>query len=279
MKKELYLDNQKIVYFEEGTGFPFLIIHGWGGAVSPSANLNFQRLLAEQGFHVFVISMPGFGESSLPELKTKTDEMTECVLKFVEKLEIKEFVIYGHCFGGLIAIKLAKRCPEKIKSLILCGVPSPKIIKTLTKISFLGLGPFFLIALLTWLFMPSVFTLKGLRKWIKLQANFYKRKKAIMLRAWKRVMLQDFEKNYLGIEKINIPTFIVRGEKDNIVIKKGFEFFKHIPNSKFKVISKVGHSIQLDSPEILTKEVTIFANTVIKSNNKDLPEQEKIFTI
>jgi len=262
MKKEVFLGEQKIVYYQKGRGSPFLIIHGWGGSVSPHHNLKFQEILAKKGFRVLVISLPGFEESSLPTLKTNNDEITESILKFADKLNLKQFFIYGHCLGGLIALKLARLYPKRIKGIILCAVPSPFAVKILMKVGFLGLILFLLVAELSQFFLPPVYFFKRLRKWLKAQFKFYKRKHGIMWKAWKRIMLKDFKETFLGIEKIKAPTLIVLGDKESFIIKNGVNFFKKIPGSIFKVILGANHSVQLDASEKLVGEIVSFIETI-----------------
>ena len=262
MKKEVFLGEQKIVYYQKGKGSPFLIIHGWGGSASPRHNLKFQEILAKRGFRVLVISLPGFEESSLPTLKTNNDEITESILKFADKLNLKQFFIYGHCLGGLIAVKLVRLYPKRIKGIILCAVPSPFAVKISMKVGFLGLILFLLVAELSQLFFPPIYFFKRLRKWLREQFKFYKRRHGIMWRAWKRIMLKDFKETFLAIEKIKTPALIILGDKENFIIRKGVDFFKKIPGSVSKVILGANHSVQLDAPEKLVGEIVSFIKTI-----------------
>jgi len=264
MQKELFLGDQKIVYYEKGKGAPFLIIHGWGGSTSPVHNLKFQEILAKKGFRVFVIALPGFGDSSLPTLKSNEDEITESVIKFADKLKLKRFFIYGHCFGGLTAIKIGKLHPNRVKGIVLCAVPSPFMLKNVTKVGYLGLILFLLIAELSQLFLPPVYFFKRLRRWLHRQFKFYQRKRGAMWRAWKRVMKKDFEEIFADIEKMKIPVLIIFGTKENPLIKGGANFFKRIPNSVLKIIPGANHSVQIDAPEKLVEEITLWLDKSVK---------------
>ena len=256
MQKELFLGGQKIVYYEKGKGAPFLIIHGWGGSASPVHNLKFQELLAKKGFRVFVIALPGFGESSLPALKSNEDEITESVIKFADKLKLKRFFIYGHCFGGLIAIKIGRLYPQRVKGIVLCATPSPLVVKALMRVGYLGLIMFLFIAELSQIFLPPVSFFRKLRRWLHRQFKFYQRKKATMWRAWKKIINKDFKEAFVDIEKTTAPVLIIFGTKENPLIKSGAKFFKQIPDSVLKIVSGVNHSVQIDAPEKLVREIT-----------------------
>ena len=263
MQKELFLDNQKIVYYEKGKGAPFLIIHGWGGSTSPIHNLKFQEILAKKGFRVFVIALPGFGDSSLPALKTNEDEITESVIKFADKLKLKRFFLYGHCLGGLIAIKIGRLYPKRVKGIVLCAAPSPFMVKTLMRVGYLGLILFLLIAELSQIFLPPVSFFRRLRRWLHRQFKFYQRKKATMWRAWKRIMNKDLDA-FIDIEKLTTPVLIVLGTKDNALIKRSVNFFKKIPDSALKFIVGASHSVQVDAPEKLVEEITLWLDESVK---------------
>ncbi len=264
MQKELLLNDQKIVYYEKGRGVPFIIIHGWGGSTSPIHNLKFQELLAQKGFRVFVIALPGFGESSLPELKSNEDEITESVIKFADKLKLERFFIYGHCFGGLIAIKIGRLYPHRVKGIVLCAVPSPFTVKTLMKGGYPGFILFLLIAELSQIFLPPVYFFRRLRRWLRQQFKFYQRKRGTMWRAWKRIMDKDFKKVFVDIEKMTAPVLIVLGAKESPLIKSGAGFFKQIPNSASSCIIGANHSVQIDAPEKLAEEIVRWLDKFVK---------------
>lgn len=264
MQKELFLNDQKIIYYEKGRGVPFLIIHGWGGSTSPAHNLKFQELLAKKGFRVFVIALPGFGESSLPAIKGDEDEITESVVKFADKLKLKRFFLYGHCFGGLIAIKITRLHPHRVKGVVLCATPSPVVVKNLMRVGYLGLILFLLIAELSQIFLPPVYFFRRLRKWLGRQFKFFARRKATMWRAWKRIMNKDFKEVFGDIEKVTTPVLIVLGTKENPLIKSGVNFFKKIPDSVLKIIVGANHSVQIDAPEKLVDEIMRWLDESVK---------------
>ena len=256
MQKELLLNDQKIVYYEKGKGVPFLILHGWGGSTSPVHNLKFQEILAKKCFRVFIISLPGFGDSSLPTLKSNEDEITESVIKFADKLKLKRFFLYGHCFGGLIAIKIGRLHPSRVKGIVLYATPSPFVVKTLMKVGYLGLILFLLIAELSQIFLPPISFFKKLRKWLHRQFKFYRRRRGTMWRAWERIMNKDYKEVFIDIKKMITPVLMVLGTKEIPLIKNGVKFFRQIPNSVSRYVVGADHSLQIDAPEKLVTEIT-----------------------
>ncbi len=263
MKKEIFLNGKKIVYYEEGNGFPFIIIHGWGGSVSPLHNLKFQEYLAKRGFRVFVIALPGFGESSLPNLKTKTDDFIDCIAEFCEELNLKKCIIYGHCLGGFVALKFTKFYPNLTKALILYGVPSPKLTKFLmAELSYFWLIPLVVFAYAFRLLMPPVFFLRNLRNWFQKQYIFYTRGQVRMLKAIRKLFSRGFNESISAISEPGTPTLVIRGAKENFFITNGCNFFSKFPKANYEIVPNFGHSLQIEAPEKLSKIITNFANSI-----------------
>ena len=69
-------------------------------------------------------------------------------------------------------------------------------------------------------------------------------------------MNKDFKEVFVDVEKMALPVLIILGTKENPVIRSGTRFFKRIPHSVLKIISGANHSIQIDAPEKLVKEIT-----------------------
>ena len=78
------------------------------------------------------------------------------------------------------------------------------------------------------------------------------------------MMNKDFKEVFVDVGKMTIPVLIILGAKENPVIRSGTNFFKRIPNSVSKVIIGVNHSIQIDAPEKLVREITRWLDKKIK---------------
>ena len=105
-------------YFEGGSGQPLVFLHGAGGAVAEDP---FLAKLAER-FHVFAPLLPGYGDSEeCPTLRDMLD-FTLHGWDVVAALGLKDPILVGHSFGGLVVQVLLDR------GLGACGVaidPAP----------------------------------------------------------------------------------------------------------------------------------------------------------
>lgn len=112
--------------FAGGDGPPLLLLHGFGGAA-----WNFTAmagLLA--GRRLVVPDLPGHGGSSAlpaPSLAGFAD--------VVAGLLDEPAAVFGHSMGGVVALRLAERHPELVRSLVLAapaGIASSSRISTIT---------------------------------------------------------------------------------------------------------------------------------------------------
>jgi pimeloyl-ACP methyl ester carboxylesterase len=97
------------------TGHPIVILHGWGHS------LESLRPMAQHLAHlatVYLVDLPGFGKSPMPEEVWDTFQYAERIIAFLDSQGIEKADILGHSFGGKIALCLAIRHPERIRKLI-----------------------------------------------------------------------------------------------------------------------------------------------------------------
>ena len=74
------------------------------------------QYLADQGYNVFALDLPGHGNSEGQSLKS-IEEMAIGLIKLL-RFRFKRFNIMGHSQGCLIALEYKYKFPEKIKNLI-----------------------------------------------------------------------------------------------------------------------------------------------------------------
>jgi pimeloyl-ACP methyl ester carboxylesterase len=98
--------------FDGGEGPPLLLVHGFGGAA-----WNFSELAPLlPGRRLIIPDLPGHGASSplpAPTLTGFADVLAEILDQPVDVL--------GHSLGGVVALRLAERHPELVRSLVLAA--------------------------------------------------------------------------------------------------------------------------------------------------------------
>ena len=113
MDKKLFKYGElNIVYYEGGTGWPVVLLHGWG------CSNETMKAVAEHlapSFHVYNFDLPGHGESDEPRVAWSTVEYKEMLKTFFAEMGIEKPILIAHSFGGRLSIRLgAEHIPHKM---------------------------------------------------------------------------------------------------------------------------------------------------------------------
>jgi pimeloyl-ACP methyl ester carboxylesterase len=117
--RRTWVDDRPALYGVVGEGLPVLFLHGW--AVGLRTYRHAIARLADLGCRVYAPNLPGFGRT--PELPGRSRSFAgyaDWVAGFCDAVHLDEkaFVV-GHSFGGGVAVKLAHRHPERVRTLVL----------------------------------------------------------------------------------------------------------------------------------------------------------------
>jgi pimeloyl-ACP methyl ester carboxylesterase len=105
------------------------MLHGWGQSKSDLLPLG--ELLSTVA-RVTVVDLPGFGESPRPEEVWGTGDYAECLINFLDSRNIESSILFGHSFGGRVALRCAGLHPQRVQSLVLmsaAGLPRRRSLK------------------------------------------------------------------------------------------------------------------------------------------------------
>ncbi len=112
------VDGVVCAYEQIGSGPAVILLHGWaqaGKTWSSSASV-----LGEH-FTLYILDLPGFGESDTPQAAWTVETYADFVNKFAVTLQVAPCAIIGHSFGARIALTYASRFPIKKIVLISMG--------------------------------------------------------------------------------------------------------------------------------------------------------------
>ncbi|MBU2635455.1 alpha/beta hydrolase [Patescibacteria group bacterium] len=234
----MIIKGLKINYKTLGEGNSLLILHGWG-----SRSDNWQRvgeMLAEKGIKVIIPDLPGFGQSQKPPRAWNLDDYCDFVEEFVKILNLANFSLLGHSFGGALAVKCGLKFPEKIDKLFLASAVCIRK-KTFKNKLFKFLSKFLKIKTP---FLRKVFYRK----------SDYLSVEGTMKEIYLKLIKQDLSD---VLSQIQIPTVIIWGEKDNITPLSDAKIINQkIKDSKIEIIPNVGHDLNLKTPEKLAEVIS-----------------------
>lgn len=269
------VNGLRICYVEEGSGENIVFIHGWQSSSKCwQYNLDY---FAKKGYQILALDLPGFGKSSKPKINYSTTHFSETLRKIIEKKEMEKATLVCYSAATFIGIDLALSIPQKIESLVLVGAPGnfgnfakrkilarflfgKPLIRFITVFTFLTLKLYLIIKLLT---SHSKNESRKISKLIRLRLSFlsYKSPYVYALHSWAtNIIRENFNEEKLS--KINLPTLIIRGEKeflDLFASPRNSQFLlSNIRNSKLATLKNCGHYSMAEEPETFNKTVHNF---------------------
>lgn len=115
---KLEIINGEIIHYKKlGNGEKKLImIHG---NICSSEHFNSIIPYLPQNYTVYLLDLPGFGESTYNNSRTKIEEFSDVIFEFTSKLKLEVFSLLGWSAGGCICMEFAASYPKKVSNLIL----------------------------------------------------------------------------------------------------------------------------------------------------------------
>lgn len=248
--RHVELGGSSIHYREGGKGPPVLLVHGW--IESSWCWLRIWKDVARE-HRAFALDLVGFGQSTPPEGTHPFDvhSNAEVVERFLEERVRTPAHIVGHSMGGMIALILATRRPELIRSLTLMSAPID--------------GPNAVARLLQLVGLPvvrdSTFRLLRSRGVARFLSNYFVYKTDVPDHMIEDAMRMTPEalfgsaRSILStnlaplLSKVRVPSLVLFGDKDRVVdIGQGALAADRIRDAEFRILRNCGHCPQIEEP-------------------------------
>lgn len=244
-KKRIRVGPARIYYQEIGEGPPVILIHGLAGS-SRWWKRNIEALA--EHFHVYVVDLIGFGQSK-GRHKFVLDEAAGYLRDWMDRLGLDEANIIGHSMGGVIAIDMAARFPERVHRLVLVDAATFTFEHTLIQ-NAMGLAK-------TLWYLPLGFI--PLLVTDALRAGPW-----TLWKAGRELLTTDIT---TALRQVSVPVLIVWGERDTTVpIDIGEHLREELPGAELVVIEKAGHNPMWDRPEAFNQIVISFLQCSTESD-------------
>ncbi|TSC94070.1 MAG: alpha/beta hydrolase fold protein [Parcubacteria group bacterium Licking1014_1] len=243
---EVIVNGLKINYLVFGEGKPFLVLHGWGSNSDRWGPVAEQ--ISQKRFKVIVPDLPGFGKSGVLQKPWNLNNYVNWAEQIIKEMNLGDFYLLGHSFGGALASKIAMKHNQEIKKLFLVSAACIRK-KTAKKSFFAKISK--IVAIFYFLPFYSFFR-KAVYKFIVGKSD-YLYVEGIMKETYLNVIAEDIS---FHLPFIKIPTVIIWGDKDeDTPLEEGHFISKQIKNSKFTVIPGAGHDLNRKQPEILSQKI------------------------
>ena len=233
-----------------------LILHGWQDA--PEEWQIVKTEIEKSGIKVVVPDLPGFKKQYELDRPWNLDDYVEWAKKFVYQNIDHKFFILGYSFGGRVAMKFIAKYPEKVSGLILvssAGVSVRPKAKIAIFWAFSKIGTVIFSLPILRQFRPLlrrvIYFIAGTTDFKRIETEYLKE-------TFKMVIKEDL-KNLLP--KINVPTFILWGDKDIVTpLKDAYLMHKKIPNSELEILKDFKHCSYIQFPKITAQKIISFIN-------------------
>ena len=277
----LKINNTVLNVFEAGVGnyrktHPTLIfLHYFGGS-----SRAWTKVVAELAadYHCVAPDLRGFGASDAPAENYAVNDYADDAADLIRALEIKNYVLIGHSMGGKIALALAARNPKGLQSLILLAPspPTPEPVLEETRAELLASHGNRRVAA----------EMVSIAVNAELSDEVFERTVNDNLRtseaAWKSWLIGGSREDVSSeVERINVPVFVVAGEKDEAMTPKLLEreVVRRIEGAHLVVVPEVKHLLPLEVPSIVASLIRehceSFQDSVEKSFDKDKRTKNK----
>lgn len=242
-------------YREWGSGSQvILMLHGW-----PADSSHYSELapkLAQAGWRVIVPDFPGWGETPQPTEAWSVNDYMKWVQSLVEALKLPPFLLFGHSFGGRVAIKYVLAYPYQVRALTLCAAAGLKPDAYTVKRRALRLAA---------RTGKAVFTIPGLRIFSGFMrralyhlagSNDYLKAEGVMKQTIVKVLEEDLSPL---IPEIKHPTLLLWGSEDGATpLSDGQEMAKRIPRSTLRVFPGLRHNLPKLAPNEVAQAIIEF---------------------
>lgn len=236
-----------------------IFLHGW--ACDKTIWESLVKSLELENFNVYILDLPGFGESILKNFNFRLYDYALCYLDFINKLKLYNNILIGHSLGGRIAYKLAEISESErtsrythyaYKQILIAphGIKeSDSFINSIIKIISKAVKPIFRFR-----------STASLRRKIY---NSFGWSDYINSGEMKKVFINITDEDLRHVfPMVKIPTILIFGLRDKVSkLKYGKEMESKIRSSKLYVLESAGHFTFLDdldqTKDIINKELVI----------------------
>jgi pimeloyl-ACP methyl ester carboxylesterase len=246
------LGTVPVTFSDQGTGRPFLLLHGGAGPLSVA---DFADRLAETGSaRVITPVHPGFSGTPRPDWLSSPAGLAQVYDALLDELDLSDVVVVGNSIGGWIAAEMAVNGSPRIARAVLIdavGIDDPDH----PVVDFFSLR----------LDQVAEFSYHDPDKFRIDPSAMSDEQRAAMagnreaLAAYSGTAMSDPTLN-VRLGRVDVPVLVLWGDSDRIVVPEfGRAYAKAIPGAVFQLLPDTGHVPQIETPDQLLAAIGDFA--------------------
>ena len=227
--------GMKMYYEKYGDGPPLLMIHGNGGSIKSFKN---NIAFFDNTFQVVATDSRAQGKSNDYQDSLSFEMMADDEAALMDSLHLDSAYIIGWSDGGIIALEMAMRYPEKIKKIAISGAN-------------------------LW---PDSTAIRP-ESWLESKAYYDSHRDSVWKSAKEKNNWKLFKLNWdapnislASLGKIQCPALVIAGEDDVIRKDHTLMIADAIKNAKLWIVPNSGHATLIDHPNEFNEKVAEFFN-------------------
>jgi pimeloyl-ACP methyl ester carboxylesterase len=251
--------------FGNSTGTPIVLLQHFTGGLD-HWDPAFTDGLAEDR-EIILVDNAGVGAST-GETPSTIEGMADCIVDFVDALELGTFDLLGFSMGGMVAQAFAKKNAGRVRRLVLVGTsprggdPSPYIAEVSQRArGNAGLDD------MAWLFFgqSDAGRAAAARYWERRHArtedvDVPSGMPTIMAQvAAGRDWLEPHGERFADLAAITMPTLVANGHLDVMLnTTNSFHLQQHLPNAQLIIYPDSGHAPHFQYPDLFLAHLRLF---------------------
>jgi pimeloyl-ACP methyl ester carboxylesterase len=224
-----------------GEGVPIVMLHGWGANIQ--LMLPLAQRLAPLGYRVYILDLPGFGQSHQPPTAWGVIDYANFIVDFLDHYALENVHLLGHSFGGRVSLVLGAEYPERILKMALADSAGVRP-KASSQGQFRLKSYRFVLDTLRRIGMSA--QANQLREWYseRYGSADYKAAQGVMRETFVKVVNEDL---LPYAARVQASTLLLWGDQDeDTPLWQGQTLEKTIPDAGLVVFNGAGHYSYLD---------------------------------
>ncbi|MCG2686215.1 alpha/beta hydrolase [Candidatus Parcubacteria bacterium] len=225
-----------------------ILLHGWGANTSKLTPLG--QELHKLGWKTLLLELPGF-DAPPPPQGWDVGDYAHYILQEAQRVfGKKEFFVFGHSFGGRLAIKLAAaNADEHLAGIVLCSTSGLSRGNPIKRAAFWTMAKAGKILRL----VPPVAEVWRKILYKLTREHDYSKTEGTMRETFKKVVAEDLKPL---VRNIQVPTLVLWGQQDQVTPVADARYIqKTVQSAQVVFFANEGHQLPYHKPQELAQEI------------------------